>query len=120
MASDKPRRSNRDTLPVTRFSFPPDHRTAATRIQESRNRERVYLAVRKSRGMTCDSIKEGPQVNVDRQEDVLKENVKQESKEDEEEVEQQEETQLSDGDQQDKDNRKKSPLIVKFRWNRNK
>lgn len=36
-------------VPVTSFFFPPDHRTASTRIKESRERSRIRKAVKKSR-----------------------------------------------------------------------
>ena len=43
------RRSARMVTAVSSFSFPQNHKTAASRIKESRERSRIRVAVRKSR-----------------------------------------------------------------------
>ena len=58
MGSDEPRRSGRVARSVEKFQFPSDHKTNASLITQSRDRGRVRLAVKKSRGWV-DSTLEG-------------------------------------------------------------
>ena len=51
MVSEQPRKSARKILPTKKFQFPSSHRTNASLIKESRERSRVCLAVRQSRGV---------------------------------------------------------------------
>ena len=44
------RKSQRNPKKVTVFTFPADHKPAAVRIKECRERNRVFFAVRKTRG----------------------------------------------------------------------
>ena len=142
-SEDGSRRTKRTVKPVTLFSFPPDHRTAATRINESRERGRVLIAVRKNRGLS-------PPGNTNRLGIPGKKQVGEKKavkmQDGEEPIEEEEDGGGQDGEQQDGDEqdgeeqleleetwedrtgqelnksskrKAKSSLIVKFSWNKN-
>ena len=52
VATENLRRSQRNAVKTTVFAFSPNHKTAATRIKQCRDRQRIFFAVRKTRGMS--------------------------------------------------------------------
>ena len=58
MAGEMLRKSKRQPLQTVMFSFSPDHKPAATRIKECRERRRILSAVRRTRGVHQEDTEE--------------------------------------------------------------
>ena len=141
------RRPKRTAKPVTLFSFSHDHRTAAARIKESRERGRVLKAVRKNRGLSppgntkideaegrskeqvgdkkAVEMKDGEdqvgEEEVGLEQDGELQKVDDQTGEEVEQLEQRETREDRKGQQLKKSlkRRAKTSLIVRFSWNRN-
>eukprot|EP00092_Neocalanus_flemingeri_P085249 GFUD01107250.1.p1 GENE.GFUD01107250.1~~GFUD01107250.1.p1 ORF type:complete len:143 (-),score=28.25 GFUD01107250.1:51-443(-) len=123
MASiDEPRwRSSRVSQRATKFSFRPEHKTAASRVNKCRERRRVKLTVRKTRGLPPVPL---PETEVTAELSDNMEDEKQQEQEDSiEEQDEQDQNYQREDDSGKEDNVVSSPktkprLIVIFVWNR--